>query len=66
MKRNSIGSIWRTLTALIMVALLMTLVCDVSPDTVTVANAEELSTALSNAATSGNDSHLLCAGYIPN
>lgn len=55
MKRNSIGSIWRTLTALIMVALLMSVgFAGVSPDTVTVANAEELSTALSNAATSGN------------
>ena len=55
MKRNSIGSVWRTLTALIMVALLMSVgFAGVSPDTVTVANAEELSTALSNAATSGN------------
>ena len=55
MKRNSIGSIRRTLTALIMVALLMSVgFAGVSPDTVTVANAEELSTALSNAATSGN------------
>ena len=38
-----------------MVALLMSVgFAGVSPDTVTVANAEELSTALSNAATSGN------------
>ena len=55
MKRNSIGTVGRTFTALIMVALLMSVgFAGVSPDTVTVANAEELSTALSNAATSGN------------
>ena len=55
MKRNSIGTVGRTFTALIMVALLMSVgFAGVAPDTVTVANAEELSTALSNAATSGN------------
>lgn len=55
MKRNSIGTVGRTFTALIMVALLMSVgFAGVAPDTVIVASAEELSTALSDAATSGN------------
>ncbi len=55
MKRNSIGSVRRTLTSLLLVALLMSVgFAGVASDTVAVANAEELSTALSNAATSGN------------
>ncbi|MEA4915526.1 MAG: hypothetical protein VB061_13250 [Christensenella sp.] len=55
MKRNSIGSVRRTLTSLLLVALLMSVgFAGVASDTVAVANAEELSTALSNAATSRN------------
>ena len=62
MKRNSIGSVGRALTALLLVALLMGVgFAGVAPDTVAVANAEELSAALSSAATSGRSTTIYYA-----
>ncbi|MDD4312681.1 MAG: hypothetical protein PHW41_09390, partial [Eubacteriales bacterium] len=54
MKRNSIGTVRRAFTVLLMVALLLGVgFAGVTPDTVLVSSAEELSAALSSAATSG-------------